>query len=316
MTVSCPACEKQHSGSPQSTCGEFEMHGCTACGLTFCSPMSAGDAEFYESNESYDEKWEFALVAEMLRSMPDGRLLLDIGCGDGRFLERLIPHHRVRGIDFNPRAIHAATEKGINAYALSLEDYRAQFPSDEYDVITLFHVLEHVSEPGRFIEILKRCLRRDGLLGVSVPNPNRWTLFWTREAWDYPPHHLTRWDETALTSFLRKHGFEVVGVTSERVRTWQQVQSGVLDLMHTLVLRRLSFGLVSKLSRPSKGRSNGATARLVLANWLRLAKVRAAVGVASTIATVLFPILRIGTFYGKSLLVVARKIESPVRACE
>jgi len=306
-SVVCPACQLSQKGALSSQFKSYRIYECSACGLGFSDPMDAADSDFYATFEDYDDKWEFEVVANELRTMPRGLRVLDIGCGDGRFLQRLSSLHHVIGVDFNPRAIQAAREKGLEVHALSLDEYRAQFPGNEHDFITLFHVLEHVSDPAQFIEALKKSLRAHGRVGISVPNQSRWTLSLVREIWDYPPHHLTRWSADALRSFLCRHGFEVVETCAEPVHTWHQVHDGISDVVWSVVLKNFSLGVATKLSSASGApAARVKSARVVVARFLSMMKSRMLSLLIWMLTAVCYPYFRIKGREGKSLLVLAR----------
>jgi SAM-dependent methyltransferase len=271
--------------------------------------MLAADAAFYASHEEYDDKWEFRIVSDRLRSQASRLRILDIGCGDGRFIESLQPMHEVRGVDFNEIAVGKARSKSLQAFALSLEGYCSRFPGVRHDVITLFHVLEHVAAPSLFIESLKSMLAEGGLLGISVPNPHRWTLSFARETWDYPPHHLTRWEGDSLCSFLERHGFRIVERAPERVRTYRQVRHGVSDIVWSLVMRHASLGIASSLD--ASDAATGGTRRAVKRSAARLLsriKTVAINGVIAVIAAVVYPVFVLYRAEGRSLLVLARPV--------
>jgi SAM-dependent methyltransferase len=269
--------------------------------------MRAADAAFYAAQEKYDDKWEFDVVARRLCQVGSKLRVLDIGCGDGRFIHSLQSAHDVRGVDFNEVAVKEACKKGLAVYTLSLEQYRAEFPGERYDVITLFHVLEHVSVPAEFIESLKQALVPGGLIGVSVPNPRRWTLSFIREVWDYPPHHLTRWGGDSLPSFLERHGFQIVEQAGEPVRTYRQVRSGVADIVGTFVLTHASLGIARRLAAPAQmDAGKPSAARTNAASFLSRTKSAFLAVVVSIMAAILYPLFLLRSAQGRSFLVLAK----------
>ena len=79
-----------------------------------------------------------------------GQALLDVGCYDGRFLNMLPAHVRKSGVDMDAAAIERGRSLGLDLIAGAFEDFRL---SDQPDVITMFHVLEHLADPIREVRV-------------------------------------------------------------------------------------------------------------------------------------------------------------------
>ncbi len=104
-----------------------------------------------------------------LTDLKPGRLL-DVGCGDGVFLDRMRKEGwAVDGVDFDEHAIENAKLK----YGLKLwhgDLHSAHFQADSFDAITLSHVIEHVTNPGELMVELKRILKPGGRVVLTTPN--------------------------------------------------------------------------------------------------------------------------------------------------
>src|SRR3989338_3776112 len=83
----CPGCHQKNCAQEGEAIGQYTLYTCTACELTFSDPMRAASIHFYESNTEYDDKWEFKFLYDKIKQLGLTGTLLDIGCGDGRFLE-------------------------------------------------------------------------------------------------------------------------------------------------------------------------------------------------------------------------------------
>jgi methionine biosynthesis protein MetW len=108
-----------------------------------------------------------AIVAEFVQP---GWSVLDLGCGDGSFLEclqREVPGIRVRGADVSETALAEARARGIDAIRLDLTQPDAEVPAG-YDVITALEVIEHV--PDAEAVVRKAATAAGRFLIVSVPN--------------------------------------------------------------------------------------------------------------------------------------------------
>jgi SAM-dependent methyltransferase len=303
--VECPVCGTRADGPPVEGYGQYTLHGCRKCEFTFCHPMRAADGGCYEANAEYEDRWEFQWVANRLDALALRGAVLDIGCGDGRFLSGLADRFTLTGLDLNPSAIERARlTRGLkDVYTLTIEEMRQRTDlAGTYDVVTLFHVLEHVEDPAGLIASIAACLRPGGLLALSVPNPERLALRWCREEWDYPPHHLTRWTPHALRNVLRDHGFQVHEQHGEPLRTLGQLHSVWCDLLweaRRVVGERLGMG---RTLRPDTGLEDAAGATRLRTVTL---KVIAWIAMVPTLAT--YPWVRLHAYQGKSLLTIAAK---------
>ncbi len=160
---------------------------CEGCGLARTHPLpNARDlASFYRDHyrllykATYQPKLHHVLRAARLALERIHRLrdflardlrLLDAGCGGGEVIYLLrAAGCKVTGIEPNTGyASYAAKELGLDVRAGLIEDQ--EFPSAEFNGITLFHVLEHLPEPVECLALVARWLRSDGFLAVEVPN--------------------------------------------------------------------------------------------------------------------------------------------------
>ena len=95
-----------------------------------------------------------------------GQALLDVGCYDGRFLNMLPAHVRKSGVDMDVAAIERGRSLGLDLIAGAFEDFRL---SAQPDVITMFHVLEHLADPYKTLRNLRRNSHAETRLIIEVP---------------------------------------------------------------------------------------------------------------------------------------------------
>ena len=135
--------------------------------------------------------------------------ILDYGCGTGMFLDAC------NKAGFDP--IGVEPDSGARSLALNLGlkvfDAKESLPRDaRFDVVTLWHVLEHVSDLNDTIAVLGSQLRDKGTVIIAVPNHKSWDAsyygsFWA--AYDVP-RHLYHFDQSSLESLMGKHSFELL----------------------------------------------------------------------------------------------------------
>ena len=197
-----------------SPCKDAILLECRTCGLQYFDPPNAGDSAFYQelsSSAQYyaPEKWEFAVVRD---TWSRDRTILDVGCGDGRFLEMLegIAAYAV-GLETNPEAIARAKKKGLSVELSFVEEFGALHPQS-FDVVCSFHVLEHLPSLQSFVPGMLACVKPGGLLIVSVPNRLRTRDPAVDEPLDCPPHHISRWHPRQLSELSRLYSLEEVAI--------------------------------------------------------------------------------------------------------
>jgi 2-polyprenyl-6-hydroxyphenyl methylase/3-demethylubiquinone-9 3-methyltransferase len=124
--------------------------------------------------DQIDQHWQ---CDECNRTPLEGKTVLDVGCGAGLLTEPLARlGARVTGIDASPDVIEVARS---HALSMGLEiKYLAgdvQELDGEFDLVTSMEVIEHVADPGVFVNALAKRLAAEGLLLMSTPNATRWS---------------------------------------------------------------------------------------------------------------------------------------------
>lgn len=137
--------------------------------------------------------------------------VFDVGCGNGDFLIRAKDMGwKVAGCDPDPFAVQAAIKQGLEVSHGFPEDVLMH--QSRWDVITLGHVIEHVSEPLTLLSGCHQALRRGGQLWLATPNPSGIGLRGLGRDWMpfHPPYHFCIFQPASLKRLLRKSGFTSV----------------------------------------------------------------------------------------------------------
>jgi SAM-dependent methyltransferase len=145
------------------------------------------------------------------------RGLVDVGCGDGSFLEALGARPAV-GLDWSADAVSAVRARGFAGVRGGLE--RVPFAPGAFSIVTMFHYLEHVSPASESLDAVRRLLAPGGRLVVQVPNVECWQRSILRARWaGYdPPRHLVHYGTRTLRRTLESCGFDVRRVTHASIR--------------------------------------------------------------------------------------------------
>jgi len=136
--------------------------------------------------------------------------LLDVGAGTGDFLRKAKKDGwSIEGVEPNHNARLKALEKGI-----SLKDRLEALPGKKYELISLWHVLEHLPDLENQILKLVWHLQEGGTLIIAVPNFNSYDANHYKEFWAAydVPRHLWHFSKTAIEKLFSKHGLELVKV--------------------------------------------------------------------------------------------------------
>jgi len=168
------------------------------------------------------------LACRLLREMgQEGRgRVLDIGCGSGQFLARLVRSgHECHGTELSAETGRRAGQvPGLRLHFGELE--RDRFPVGSFDLISIWHVLEHLPEPDRILGFCHDWLSDGGALMVAVPNIDSMQARLFGGAWFHldPPRHLHHFGRASLERALSDAGFRI-----ERMQTlsWEQNVYGV-----------------------------------------------------------------------------------------
>ncbi len=160
--------------------------------------------KLYQRVRKYTLKRKVSLINSFDVS---GKKILDVGCGTGDFLATAQNDGwEVHGIEPSKEARIVSATKNIDA----LEDF-SQLKEDGFDVITLWHVLEHVPNLLTYIETLKNKLKPDGVLLIAVPNyksfdAGHYKNYWA--AYDVP-RHLWHFSQRSIQKLFSEVGMTV-----------------------------------------------------------------------------------------------------------
>lgn len=209
----------------------FTIVKCQECGFVFINPRPFPEelSRYYDSpdyishsgtnkglvNSIYKKvrKYTHSKKVKLVTKFTNGKSILDIGCGSGELLH-LFKENSWETLGVEPN--QSAREFANATYNISVldENELSTIPSQSKDVITLWHVLEHVSGLNERVSELKRILKKDGVIFVAVPNrisfdAEYYGKFWA--AYDVP-RHLYHFSPETMKKLLEKYKFTVINI--------------------------------------------------------------------------------------------------------
>ena len=201
----------------------YEYAVCSGCGTSILNPVPSQDflRDFYGKYESEggiyiktrEESKEdcfntFDLDFSDLGFSPAGiKKALDIGCATGIFLEYLKSRGiSAKGVDVSAEMVARAREKGLDASSEDLFSFEGKF-----NMITLWDVLEHFTNPAAALKKVNQLLEKDGNLVIETPCRGFISDYFGPKWRHYnPPQHIYLFSRKSLFYALRRSGFHVV----------------------------------------------------------------------------------------------------------
>jgi ubiquinone/menaquinone biosynthesis C-methylase UbiE len=162
-----------------------------------------GGAYHWDECNPRSPRWNPGLVARydaVVRRVPPGATVLDVGCGDGYLMHLLSPMAKqVVGIDPEHRAVELAEEKLAayeNCRVCTSSGYALSFPDRSFDVVVLADVVEHLNAPDQCLSEAARVVRDTGIVVVTTPRRREKAI---------SVHHVTEYRVEELCAMLQRH---------------------------------------------------------------------------------------------------------------
>jgi SAM-dependent methyltransferase len=203
----------------------FRYAQCTHCELLFANPIPSREevTSFYAGSFDYGiyslrkplkrlqgtRRWTH-LMQSLVDANCSSKRLLDVGCGHGWVLNAARRSGwECTGLDFPSEATEfARRELGLDI--IEGDFLSAELQGSSYDVISLWHALEHMPDPDAVLKRAQSLLRPDGVLVIGVPNSACRGLLKAGAGWIWlqqPFVHLWHFSERNLPQYLRRAGF-------------------------------------------------------------------------------------------------------------
>ncbi len=202
---------------------------CRGCGLVYMNPRPdiAALNELYNSyhgrNGRDEVSWDLlmkhnyrAVSGELEKRFPDRGRELDIGCGYGYFLDIMQSiGWEAEGIDPSVNTVERAQARGLNVTRTTIDDM--DLPDERFHAVTLFYVLEHLTDPAAALRKVFDLLIPGGVAVVRVPHSTPLVRLCSvmgisNNIFD-APFHLFDFDPECLHRMLHNAGFDCIEIT-------------------------------------------------------------------------------------------------------
>jgi len=206
---------------------DFTLSKCKDCNFVFTNPIPLNLGKYYETPDYLSHNTgDNGIMGSLYSKLRDINIkrkfklvtkysakgnILDIGCGTGELLNFFkINNWSVTGIEPNQSARIFANSK----YKIDVgeEEMLDKFTPNNFDIISMWHVLEHVPDLNNRLSQIKKLLKKDGTIFIALPNLNSPDAKKYKEYWSAidAPRHLYHFTQQTFESLISKHNMKLV----------------------------------------------------------------------------------------------------------
>ena len=212
----------------------YPIHRCSNCELLFVHPQPSKEelgklysAAYFSRGNKYDAALDPKHDPNWLNDQDKIALikqwcsrgtLLDVGCALGGFLAVAQEHgFQVEGVEIAEYAAEQARTR-LHIKVTNSDIYSAELAPESYDVITMWDVIEHLTEPNLAFEKIIRALRPKGYVAFSTGDVSSAWARLTGKRWQLltPPQHLYFFSQRSMSGLLKRHSFSVKEIHYQR----------------------------------------------------------------------------------------------------
>jgi SAM-dependent methyltransferase len=235
--VVCPICSSAQLSTLGGSYAHATLKKCATCSFVFAGTIPSAEVleqhySGYPRNNQFSEitRKRYLELLELLEPYRKTNRIIDIGCGDGYFLQTAKEKGwDVYGTEFTADAVENCRSRGITMF----QGTAASIPAElEFDVITTFEVIEHLNNGREFAQLIYSRLRAGGIFYFTTPNFNSLSRRKLKGDWrviEYP-EHLSYYTPQTVHLLLSNAGFQQLtlftsGVSFQSRRAYKEAVS-------------------------------------------------------------------------------------------
>jgi SAM-dependent methyltransferase len=229
LVKTCDLCGSSKFG-PELVANSWNLVRCNGCGLVFTSlRYTEAYLEKLYSDRYYERAFGYLFMQSEKPSKDEYHLAkslmkvsgietkglklrsLDVGCGGGRIVEAFRNSGwEAIGIDLSLKAVNAGMSRGLELRRVNLDNPEL----GDFDLITGFHILEHVHSPREFLSQCTKRLKSNGCLLIEVPDYGSRQASRMGSNWPYlyPDGHLYQFTIDTISKYMTKAKYEVIQI--------------------------------------------------------------------------------------------------------
>ena len=200
---------------------ELRLSRCAKCGCLWATDVRQQEQvlmaayerlpELYFDPEAVTSRYQefYKWIEGLLEKNNAGNTILDVGCGDGNFLSTLSNSWSKRGLEPSKTGAELARGKDLQVDVGSLESCANPYG---VDLISALDVIEHIADPHKFIESIKRNLKPNGMILLVTGDAAAYPARVAGSQWSYLRWcgHISVFSAFGLRVLLKSHGFEIL----------------------------------------------------------------------------------------------------------
>ena len=287
MANKCPWCNSENNSKFLElkdyflTQENFEILECNDCKLLFTTPCPAPDkiGDYYKSDDylSHNEskkgivpqiynlvkkvniKNKFNITVNGQQTTDNS--ILDIGCGVGDFLNYAKEKGcDITGIEPSEDARKIAEEK-LSTKIFSPEELQ-NLPNESFDIVTMWHVLEHVADLKTEIHHLERIVKKNGRLVLALPNYKSFDAEYYKDKWAAydVPRHLNHFSRSSIKNIFVTTAFQLIDIKPLK---WDSYYISMLSEQYLKQGNSFIKGILTGCKSNCKARKSGEYSSLV-----------------------------------------------------
>ncbi|MDO8633696.1 MAG: class I SAM-dependent methyltransferase [archaeon] len=218
----CPVCSKDSVTFFYCQDHEFEkckmrLFQCRFCDTVFVDQNTISiKISGYYKNSYYERPGALSVFLQNVRAKKFEKInpgrILDVGCGSGFFLEKMLEKGwNCSGQEVSRYSLpylEKVRKKGAEVFYGDIKNFKS---AQKFDLITLYHVIEHVNDPVLVLKKIRKLLKAGGTLFIATPNAGSFSFNVFGCKWFHldPPRHLIVYSPASLILLLEKSGFKV-----------------------------------------------------------------------------------------------------------